>query len=432
MKRTLPLAAIAASLLFGSLSAAAADDALCDDFPFDGALATEQRLLGDGAEAARLAELQPFTRELWAQDIIGDRSFAVALTAAGVPATVVLEMRQALAGTIDLDRELGAGDRFYARYRQPFTADGGRIGVARLVWAELRTRTKGTLALHRFRSQGGEDRLWLANGEAVGAPPIRLPLDIINVSSGFGLRPDPLDKPGPAMGPLADPAPVVAAPPPEPPPPPKQDPLPPPRRPSIGGMSAFGGARDVFDSGRLEFNRPRPEPPPEAAAPPPPEPVKVEAPPPPPPPPKPKLFMHDGLDLVAVTGTSIYAAADGIVTGAGPNGRYGNWMQIEHAGKITTVYGHLSEFAPGVGAGTRVSQGELIGFVGNTGRSTGAHLHFELLVAGRTVNPLAYPLIKRAQLASAELERFRRQVKRALAERDREVAVDADLADLRN
>ena len=96
--------------------------------------------------------------------------------------------------------------------------------------------------------------------------------------------------------------------------------------------------------------------------------------------------MHDGLDLVAVTGTSIYAAADGIVTGTGPNGGYGNWMRIDHAGKVTTVYGHLSGFAPGIEAGTRVSQGELIGFVGNTGRSTGAHLHFEIVVNGRSLD----------------------------------------------
>jgi murein DD-endopeptidase MepM/ murein hydrolase activator NlpD len=475
MKTTWQLAALAASLLFGSLSAVtAADDTLCDDTPFDGALAEEQRLLGhddvglaglmllsgeketataadvtlrvdvpfDSARAdeerllgsdgdqARMTDLLPFTRDIAAAGVVGESSFASAMAAAGAPATVLLEVRQALAGTIDLDRELGAGDRVYLRYRQPFTVDGARIGTASLLWAELRTTTKGTIALHRFRPQGGAERLWLANGEAVGAPSLRLPLDVINVSSGFGMRPDPIDKPGPAMGPLADPAPVAFVAP-EPPPPPKQEPLPPPPRPRVGGLSAFGGARDVFESGRPDFHRARPEPEQPAAPPPPPEQAKVE-PPPPPPPPKPRLFMHDGLDLVAVTGTSIYAAADGVVTGAGPNGRYGNWMQIDHAGKVTTVYGHLSAFAPGIAAGTRVSQGELIGFVGNTGRSTGAHLHFEIMVAGRTLNPMAYPAIKRAQLAGPDLERFRRQIKRSLEERDREARVDAILAEGRN
>jgi murein DD-endopeptidase MepM/ murein hydrolase activator NlpD len=133
--------------------------------------------------------------------------------------------------------------------------------------------------------------------------------------------------------------------------------------------------------------------------------------------------MHDGVDLVAPIGTPIYAASDGIVAGAGPNGGYGNWIRIDHPGKLSTVYGHLSEFAPGIEAGVLVSRGELIGFVGNTGRSTGAHLHFEIVSSGKPVDPLAYPEIKRAQLRGADLERFRKQVTRALVERDREMAV---------
>ena len=134
----------------------------------------------------------------------------------------MLEARKALAGTIDFEREIGAGDRFYVRYRQPFTVDGTPIGTAQLIWLELRTTAKGTVGLHRFRPNGGAERLWLANGEAAGSTALRLPLDVINVSSGFGLRADPLDKPGPPMGPLADPAPVAAAPPPEPPPLPRR------------------------------------------------------------------------------------------------------------------------------------------------------------------------------------------------------------------
>ena len=132
--------------------------------------------------------------------------------------------------------------------------------------------------------------------------------------------------------------------------------------------------------------------------------------------------MHEGLDLVAASGTPVYAAADGIVIAA-LNGRYGNWIRIDHAGGLSTVYGHLSAFAVGVDAGTRVSQGELIGFVGNTGRSTGPHLHFEVLSGGRAVDPLARPELDRAQLRGADLDYLRKQVKAALAERERETAV---------
>ena len=82
--------------------------------------------------------------------------------------------------------------------------------------------------------------------------------------------------------------------------------------------------------------------------------------------------------------------------------------------------GHLSEFAPGLQEGLHVSRGELIGFVGSTGRSTGPHLHFEILSNGKAVDPLVYPEIKREQLGGADLERFRNQVKRSLAERDLE------------
>jgi murein DD-endopeptidase MepM/ murein hydrolase activator NlpD len=150
---------------------------------------------------------------------------------------------------------------------------------------------------------------------------------------------------------------------------------------------------------------------------------------PPPAPPK-KLFMHDGVDLVAPVGTPIYAAAAGVVTGAAPNGGYGNWVHIDHAAKLSTVYGHLSAMAPGIEAGLHVDQGELIGFVGNTGRSTGPHLHFELLSDGKAVDPLVHSATKRGQLRGADLDRFRKQVKRALAERDRETVLALSLSGL--
>lgn len=439
MKRTSNIAAFAASLLVSSASAVlAADDAPCADDAVESARAAEQRLLGSDDDDARFRKLQPFTREVAATGVVSE-ALAPSMIDAGVPAPVLLELRAALATIVDLESDVGIGDRFHVRYRQAFTVDGARIGTARLVWAELRTTAKGTIALHRFKPQGGPERFWLGSGEAAGPTAMRLPLDIVTVSSGFGLRPDPLDKPGKAMGPLTDPQPVAVAPqpeppPPPPPPPPKTEPTRSNRAPMFVGLSAFNGAQAIGDFGRPGFHRPlevppRPPKPVEQA-----EPVAAAPPPPPEPPapPKPRLFMHEGLDLVALTGTPIYAAADGVVAGAAPNGRYGNWVQIDHPGKVTTVYGHLSEFAPGLDVGTRVSQGDLLGFVGNTGRSTGAHLHFEILTAGRAVNPLTFPAIKRTQLTGADLKRFQAQVKRSLDERDREARVDADIAGARN
>ena len=130
--------------------------------------------------------------------------------------------------------------------------------------------------------------------------------------------------------------------------------------------------------------------------------------------------MHEGLDLLANTGTPVYAAGDGVVMGLGPNGGYGNFIKLVHGDKLTTVYGHLSGFAPGLQAGQPVARGELIGFVGSTGRSTGAHLHFEIQSSGRPVNPVSAPSMQGDQLAGTDLVAFKKQVAASLAERQRE------------
>ena len=70
--------------------------------------------------------------------------------------------------------------------------------------------------------------------------------------------------------------------------------------------------------------------------------------------------MHQGIDLVAEPGTPVLAAADGVVTGAAPNGGYGNWIEIQHEDKLSTVYGHLAAFAPGIAAGVHVQKGDTI------------------------------------------------------------------------
>src|SRR5687767_1602533 len=96
--------------------------------------------------------------------------------------------------------------------------------------------------------------------------------------------------------------------------------------------------------------------------------------------------FHSGLDIKARHGQEVYAPADGIVETAAYNGAYGNMITVNHGFDITTRYGHLSRFA--VSAGTHVVRGQVIGYVGSTGRSTSPHLHYEVLVNGQLTNPL--------------------------------------------
>jgi murein DD-endopeptidase MepM/ murein hydrolase activator NlpD len=97
--------------------------------------------------------------------------------------------------------------------------------------------------------------------------------------------------------------------------------------------------------------------------------------------------MHEGIDIGVGSGTPIRAAAGGTVIYAGWMGGYGNLTIIDHGNGLATAYAHQSAFAVGGGA---VSQGTVIGYVGTTGNSTGAHLHFEVRVNGSPVNPLGY------------------------------------------
>lgn len=127
--------------------------------------------------------------------------------------------------------------------------------------------------------------------------------------------------------------------------------------------------------------------------------------------------MHRGVDFAAPTGTPIYAAGDGTLTQAGRNGSYGNYIQIRHNGEYSTAYAHLSRFAKGIAAGKRVRQGQVIGYVGTTGRSTGPHLHYEVLQNGKQINPLSIKPQNAARLAGAELVRFRQQIETITAQR---------------
>ncbi len=117
--------------------------------------------------------------------------------------------------------------------------------------------------------------------------------------------------------------------------------------------------------------------------------------------------MHKGMDFSAPTGTPIYAAGDGVIDFIGRKGAYGNYVRVRHNSKLKTAYAHMHKFGRGMTKGKRVEQGQVIGYVGTTGRSTGPHLHYEVHMDGKQVNPKSVDLPTGEQLDGDELKRFK-------------------------
>jgi murein DD-endopeptidase MepM/ murein hydrolase activator NlpD len=124
-----------------------------------------------------------------------------------------------------------------------------------------------------------------------------------------------------------------------------------------------------------------------------------------------KMKLHRGVDFPAVQGTPIYAAADGVVEDMGWRGNFGNYIRLTHDARHATAYGHLDGFAAGIAEGERVTQGQLIGYVGRTGLSTGNHLYWEVLVDNKHVDPLKVRLVQAIQLEAREVQKSKRSAK---------------------
>jgi murein DD-endopeptidase MepM/ murein hydrolase activator NlpD len=115
--------------------------------------------------------------------------------------------------------------------------------------------------------------------------------------------------------------------------------------------------------------------------------------------------MHAGLDFKAAYGQPIFAVTDGVVAFVGRNGGYGNFVRLNHGGGLASGYGHMSRIV--ARPGSKVRRGQIIGYVGSTGLSTGPHLHYELYRSGRAVNPMSVKFTQRAQLSGSDLARFK-------------------------
>src|SRR3546814_13710400 len=120
------------------------------------------------------------------------------------------------------------------------------------------------------------------------------------------------------------------------------------------------------------------------------------------------------------------AAGDGVVEMAERHVGYGNYVRIRHNGEIKTAYAHTSRFAKGVRAGSRVKQGQIVAYVGTTGRSTGPHLHYEVLLNGRQVNPLSVELPTGEQLLRKDLAKLRTTLPLLASAEKRRVGKEVD------
>lgn len=116
--------------------------------------------------------------------------------------------------------------------------------------------------------------------------------------------------------------------------------------------------------------------------------------------------MHKGTDFAAPSGTPIMAAGNGVVERASRFGTYGNYVRIRHANGYATAYAHMLRYGPGVKAGTRIKQGDIVGYVGSTGASTGPHLHYEVLQGGKQVNAMGLNLPTGRKLEGAMMKEF--------------------------
>ena len=125
-----------------------------------------------------------------------------------------------------------------------------------------------------------------------------------------------------------------------------------------------------------------------------------------------KRIIHWGVDYAAPQGTAIYAGGDGVVQVAKYNGGYGNYIKIRHNSEYSTAYGHMSKFAKGMRPGVRVTQGQIIGYVGSTGRSTGPHLHYEVIQNGKRVNPRTIKASTGENLSGQSLVKFKQKVEK--------------------
>lgn len=279
------------------------------DSAFDRTVFVQRQRAGDfvGSEVKKKidTELTHGTGEV-------DTSLFQAGLAAGVPASIMIQLIHLYSYDVDFQRDIQPKDGFQMLYETSRDEKGQVVRFGEVLFTSLTLQGK-SMPLYRFTPKDGSTDYFNERGESVKKALLRTPIDGARLTSGFGLRQHPI----------------------------------------------------------LGYTK-----------------------------------LHRGVDFAAPQGTPIYAAGDGSIEKAGPYGGYGNYVQLKHNSEYSTGYAHMSRIAPGLFSGKRVKQGQIIGYVGTTGMSTGPHLHYEVMFRKNQINPMSLKLPTGQKLAGKDLERF--------------------------
>ncbi len=244
---------------------------------------------------------------------------------AAIPFDILSQTIKAFSYDVDFQREIHAGDRFEILYERYEDERGQLARTGSLLYAAL-IQDGVAKEIYRFEPQDGTAGFYNARGENVRKELLRTPLDVVRITSTFGMRKHPI----------------------------------------------------------LGYSK-----------------------------------MHKGVDFAASTGTPIFAAGAGVIVILGEQRGYGNYIRIKHNSQYATAYAHMSRFAKGLQQGSKVRQGDVIGYVGSTGMATGPHLHYEVLVDGTQINPMSVKLaghkldgkdLRRFEAMRAEIKQLRRNL----------------------
>lgn len=240
-------------------------------------------------------------------------SFVSTLSSLGLSAANIQEIVKAYSYEVDFQRQIKKGDTLNILCEKFYTNEGDFVHGGRILFSSLKLSGKEHNIYWFKPSKAMSGQYYTENGKSVKRSLLRTPVDVVRISSKFGMR----------------------------------------RHPVLGYTK-----------------------------------------------------MHKGVDFAAPRGTPIKAAGDGIVKDMGKRGAYGNIVRIRHNNSTVTAYAHASRFAKNLKPGTRVKQGQVIAYVGNTGRATGPHCHFEVVINGKHVNPMSVHSSPGRLLTKAKLNEF--------------------------